>query len=96
MKTKAEWQPDIDACLDNFDFEKTRNGMVGMKWEWSGSLDEFKIPTIAEMRNCARRLLDGAATIESGYLSTGGFVAKREGEYLSLAFIVDEVCSQPE
>jgi len=66
----------VSKCLANFDFERIHAMMVAVDWKWSlGSRPEdYKVPTVADLRDCAERLLY-AAVRDRGTVGTGGFEA---------------------
>ena len=66
----------VSKCLAHFDFERIHTMMVAVDWKWSlGSRPEdFKVPTVADLRDCAERLLY-AAVRDKGTVGTGGFEA---------------------
>lgn len=95
MKNKKTSQEDIDYILDNFDFEKVKKIMDCLEWHWF-SLDA--IPSIGELRKCARGLLQdslfrGIESKKDVETSTGGFKANyyREEDLLELSFIIEEL-----
>lgn len=85
---------DIDYILDYFDFEKVKQVMDCLEWYWHSS--ENGVPSIGELRKCARRLLkevleEGMKSKKSIILhATGGFKATYHKGELSLEFIVTE------
>lgn len=94
MKTNKTGQEDINYILDNFDFEKVKIIMECLEWYWV-SCDT--IPSIGEMRKCARgllkeALLKGVENKKDMEISIGGFKALylRNGDFLELSFIVEE------
>lgn len=76
----------IDEILDEFDFERVHKVMVALNWEWCG-----EVPTIAELRREARRLLRDCANNEGSSLSCGGFCVDNQHGWLILSFQVAEV-----
>ncbi len=90
-------QNDIETILDEFDFEKVHQAMTALNWTWATSAG---VPTIGEMRRCARMLLNyvkNADSDEPDYMTaTGGFHASRNlypgdaKRYYSLSFVLRE------
>lgn len=88
---------DIETILDEFDFEKVHQAMTALNWTWATS---DGVPTIGELRKCARTLLNYAKhanSEESDYMTaTGGFYVSRNlylgnaKRYYSLSFVVRE------
>lgn len=67
---------EIEYILQNFDFHKVHKVMEVLQWEWSGASSDTGIPTIDDLRNEAKRLLEGIGKNKHTYLSCGGFVAQ--------------------
>ena len=91
---KISRQEQIDAILDNFDFESVRKAMVALNWTWVTSSQDDHIPSIAEARACARNLLNEVSKSreKETCIGTGGFMASKEyGNLLSLRFSIDDV-----
>lgn len=82
----------VAKCLARFDFDRAHAMMVATDWKWSihFSEDGFRVPTVAEIRDQAERLLYAAAR-RRGLVASGGFEAdyevKHERASLSLRFI---------
>ena len=81
----------IENILDFFEFERVKRVMEALDWHWSGAADG--VPSIAEMRKCARRLLEDLEKYpDYDNIATGGFVASRiTPEIYKLSFIVESV-----
>lgn len=80
MKTVQEM---IDGCMDNFDFDKVALTMGALKWKWF----DVGIPTVYDLRVCARDLLKYVVARKCYKVSTGGFQAIahiEDGEIYSL------------
>lgn len=93
----TNWQEHIDFILDEFDFDKVHQVMECLNWGWAGCDSPDGIPSIGDMRRWARRLLNEAATSESGYNASGGFAARRiddDPPFLHLVFEVAEMGSE--
>ena len=90
-------QQDIEHILDEFDFYKVHKAMEALDWTWASSAG---VPTIGEMRRCARMLFKHAVEADSSSpnysTATGGFEVSRDlyvgdaKRYYSLKFIVSE------
>ena len=79
----------VDDIMDNFDFDKVHNVMVELDWGWGDSDGNLSIPEIWELKKSARRLLK--ESMEEGLcVATGGFQVDKDGDYISLKFIVEE------
>ena len=82
----------VAKCLARFDFDRVHTMMVAADWKWSFHLGEngFRVPTVAEIRDKAERLLYAAAR-DRGLAASGGFEAdykvKHERASLSLRFV---------
>lgn len=85
----------ISKCLARFDFERIHAMMVATDWKWSihSGEDGFRVPTVAELRDQAERLLY-AAVRESGTVGSGGFEAsykvRHERAAVSLRFVAGQ------
>jgi len=77
-------QEKIDYLLNHFDFEQVHKVMNFLDWKWATSENDNAIPSMAELRQCARRLLtdafregrklNGVDSYDYS-ISTGGFKA---------------------
>lgn len=86
----------IDEVLDNFDFEKVEKVMNAIHWRWAMSEEPDGIPTIAEMRKTARKLLKDLSVYKKeeniNQTGTGGFYAEIiDNEVVQLRFEVTSV-----
>ncbi len=86
----------IDNVMDNFDFEAVHKTMTVLNWEWFDA--EAGVPTIAEIRVAARKLLRHAVKFASeqqrrAEVMTGGFhvLVDPDDQYISLTFIVAQM-----
>ena len=89
----SEQKKIINRIIKEFNFSKVRNVMQHLDWKWAFSKSKNRIPTIAEMKNVARHLLERAANDSklSSYNACGGFEANKEDDYwFSLTFVVTE------
>ena len=101
MKNKYDVLRDMDRIIEEFNFKHVHDFMKKTNWVWCGEHvnRENRVPTIKEMRLCAKDLLRTCVRswIEHPHKmssSTGGFVASitKKGR-LSLAFVVEEMTS---
>ena len=82
----------ISKCLARFNFERIHAMMVATDWKWSihSGEDGYRVPTVAELRDQAERLLY-AAVRDADTVSCGGFEAsykvKHERAALALRFV---------
>lgn len=86
---KISKQDLIDEILDEFDFDKVKQVMDALQWEWSMDSGS-RVPEIPEMRKFARRLLKEVVEKPPYYYSgTGGFHAEKGADgFLELRFEV--------
>ena len=58
-KQPTEEQRDqmIDAVMDEFDFEKVHRVMNFLEWKWINERKDLEVPSIAQLKQAARRLL---------------------------------------
>jgi hypothetical protein len=70
MTKQEAIQAQIDDIMDTFEFERVHAWMEHDGWTWG---DDGKVPSVFDLRRCARDLLKVAAS--SGYCATGGFIA---------------------
>ena len=87
----------IEDLLDEFDFERVRQVMESVNWQWATAVDG--VPSLGELRKQARSLLEEVYNKNPSpffMVGTGGFEATRTMEigdlnkYLSLKFVVSE------
>lgn len=100
MSTKqsdlVKWRHRIDTIMDDFDFAKVARTMKFLGWEWIKLDDNYKliscsIPNETVIRKRARSLLISAIDLgDSGVCEAGGFEARRDGEFLSLTFKLED------
>lgn len=76
----------IDHIMDSFNFDRVHAFMVLDNWRWS-TCDG--VPSVAKLRQCARRLLNDVVSGKYIELSTGGFNVRNGGEIIVLSFILD-------
>jgi len=91
----------IDYIMDKFNFERVHVAMTAVDWKWVdySNMSESSVPSIARLKEAARRLLNSAA---DGQITTasGGFYARYcppEGEdeaMLVLSFVLTECDSE--
>ncbi len=85
----------VARCLERFNFERVHAMMAVADWKWSlgSGPDDFRVPTIQEVKDQAERLLY-AAVREEDTVATGGLVAsyndKHERASLTLKFVAAE------
>jgi len=81
----------IDEIMDHFDFDRVREIMGYLDWEWADLDDNKYFPKVHNLRMCARSLLRSACEHGTEFASSGGFSARRYKEgSLSLEFVVVE------
>jgi hypothetical protein len=100
MSTKQsdlpKWRHRVDTIMDDFDFAKVARTMKFLGWEWAIPDGDrifllSHIPNEAVIRKRARELLISAIDLgDSGVCETGGFEARRDGEFLSLTFKLED------
>jgi hypothetical protein len=87
----------VEDILDEFDFQKVQKVMEALEWNYFNSVD--KVPSIAELRKMARRLLNHACEARPSpeyFTGSGGFEVTRymypgdPAKYLTLKFVVTE------
>ena len=81
----------VEKLIADFDFETTARVMDLLGWVWG---EPGRRPTIAEMQECARKLLHDVcqSADERAEWSSGGFAAARYDDgRLSLAFVATQV-----
>jgi hypothetical protein len=79
----------IDHILDNFDFQRVHDFMYLSKWTWAF----VGVPSAAELRIEASKLLNDVYDKDYCFVSTGGFKASKHDNFLKLEFIVSEYSS---
>jgi hypothetical protein len=82
----------IDAIMDEFDFDRVKEMMTYCQWGWStGEGDETEVPSGNDIRRTARRLLKRLVEEDCRINSTGGFTALKLNDALYLFWGVDSV-----
>lgn len=87
----------INDLIDKFKFERVHIAMTALDWGWGDSYGKKSVPTIAALKQSARRLL--TESIKAKIISSGGLMAKYhprvdgEDEYFELLFILEEADS---
>ena len=66
-------QEEIDNIMDTFDFGRVKQIMDDSDWKWGDGNGGMCVPCETELRQSARRLLNGLR--ESSITATGGFTA---------------------
>ena len=87
MKPKHEKR--MLKALKNFDFDLVHQAMIALDWVWA--LEELRTPTVEELKNEAKDLLNKAYPDKR--LSTGGFTVEWHKGHCTLSFYVDDVDS---
>jgi hypothetical protein len=79
----------IDDVLDNFDFEKVAIAMKALRWKY---YDDAEYPSAERMRVLAKDLLKGVCSDKrkKAKHASGGFVASKRKNSLSLRFVTEE------
>ena len=78
----------VEEILRQFDFKKVHKVMTVLDWTWG---DHERVPTVGELRDCARELLTCCLKQGKGFSCTGGFwaILDEDGE-LTLQFVLEE------
>ena len=86
MKTKKK----IKKILKNFNFEQVHDVMEHLNWSWRDT--DGKAPSIDQLKDLAKRLLNSVSEKDEFYnISTGGFRALKYGNgSLELEFVVTD------
>ena len=87
----------INYIMDNFNFNRVKKTMdlLDIKWAWGADL---RVPTIEEIKQTARKILEGVAnqtdnvTCDIGLEleSSGGLEAVKRQDWISLRFVLQE------
>jgi hypothetical protein len=82
----------IDEIMCKFDFEKVRKCMVAVNWHWANVSQPDHIPSIAQLKEEARRLLIMALNNNQKWANVqcGGFCAVKDDDGLGLSFILEQ------
>lgn len=80
----------IEEIMNYFDFREVHEAMKALDWTWvtcSG-----RTPDVKNLRVTARRLLTEVAYEKERvtYIGTGGFIARKNGDSLSLSFEITD------
>ena len=86
--TPALGSPAVEALLARFDFQKCRDHMVAMDWEWGGLEGEpAGVPSIEVMKAEVRRIVHAMECSPADVaLGCGGFVVLRDERGWALRF----------
>lgn len=82
----------VEPVIKEFDFKRVRQAMVALDWKWA-LLDGFHVPTIENLQQKARYLLEEVAKTRTNIdrtIGTGGLWAQKIDDGLVLRFIVEE------
>ena len=91
---EIDFQPQIDALIETFDFESVRKTMVALDWKYGPT---GTVPDVPELKEAARQILNSASEEDNDLESfSGGFVAWRSGNDLYLRFVVGTAYAGPE
>lgn len=74
----------IDEIMDNFDFERVHKTMIALNWGCGNG-----VPDLSDIKKSARCRLKTAME-ENVSCASGGFFVEKEGDYISLKFVVAE------
>jgi len=80
-------QNGIQEILDNFDFDKVQSVMQHLNWRWSLGNNVIQVPTVDELKDMAKQLLEDADA-NSHNIGSGGFEAEKIGDELTLKFVI--------
>lgn len=81
----------IEQIIEHFNFEKVHHYMSLVKWSWCDGKGPDRVPTIDQLKECARQLLLETYNEKLGR-QTGGFVTEYysgNSEYLHLHFSIE-------
>lgn len=87
----------ISKVLKRFNFGRVMVFMEDAKWKWACPDAHWRVPTEAELREEAERLLRKVADMgKGGVVACGGLVAERlPQKHLRLSFVVTSSDSLP-
>ncbi len=78
----------FEELESTFNWEYVHWVMEQINWTWDMNGEEQRVPTISEMKQCVRDLLQ-ELTLDSTEISSGGFVLKRgDDDVIELHFMV--------
>lgn len=89
-KIIVDYETQIKQIVTWFDWEKVRRAMVALKWAWAGSEQEDYIPSMGEIVLSGIEYLKEVSKHNDSCCGSGGFVARNDDGYLSLAFVVSD------
>jgi hypothetical protein len=91
------YEEQIEEIMDEFDFEQVHKVMKFLDWRWLEDVNsEGGVPSISDLRKSSRKLLKEASGMKNVKISTGGFLAENNGNYLTLRFVLSEWYVEPE
>jgi len=80
----------IEQVIKDFDFKSVQKVMKALDWKWIGSDD---IPTVKEMKDTVRGLIQKLQDDSLAMIGTGGFFVVRNGDDFVLSFEIESVDS---
>ena len=85
LKVPVNHELIVSGLLANLDFDMIVKVMNAVDWTWG---TPAQVPSLAQLKETARRLL--LEMLESGYRehSTGGFEAWQDGKHFGIRFVV--------
>ena len=87
----------VTAVMEDFDFDRVHRVMVNLDWKWNIGNGEMTVPNSYRLTRYAERLLREVAQHygdkEFYSCGSGGFMARLDGETLTLQFILTEMTS---
>ena len=84
------YRKQIKRIMERFDFARVHRAMSALQWTWSMSASG--VPSVYELRQEARRLLESVAESKKkrSSLSCGGLLAEKVKKSLRLSFEITE------
>ena len=81
----------VRELMEVFDFARAARVMRLLNWRWTS----VGVPSQPDLRRTARRLLEEVSEKDGYRISSGGFQAERNGDELTLRFVLAERCVEP-
>ena len=80
----------IKEIISNFDFKLVHSVMEYLKWEWAFTKTESGVPTIGDIVIHSQRILTEVLESKEKNISItcGGFVAAKNGDTITLRFVI--------
>lgn len=71
----------IEELLAEFDFETVKEVRDSLDWKMALPKAEYRLATVEELKECAKKLLESAVNNDTKWVTSGGFIAGKDFYY---------------